>query len=449
MKPIRLIFGTLTVTAALVTQVQAQFNFTTNADNNITITGYTGPGGAVAIPATTNGLPVTSVGNSAFYNSTSITSVSIPLSVTNIGSMAFGYCTSLTAINVDTSNLAFSSLGGVLFDYNQTELIAYPGGLVGSYTIPGSVTNIGDHAFAWCYHLSGITIPSGVTTIGARAFWNCNALLSVTLPASIASIGHGAFAACETLPAFTLSPGNLAYSTVNGVLFDADQTTLVQYPAGATAKGYTIPSGVTDILDDAFDGCSVLTGVNIPRTVHVVRTYAFSSCGLTNLTIPAGVASIGDAAFSSCILLTNVTISSTVTYLGVGAFGNCLKLKGAYFQGNAPADDAAFMTDFSATVYYLPGTTGWGSTFGTRPTALWFLPNPLILGSPSFGVQTNGFGFIVSWATNLSLVVEGCTELANSAWSPIGTNALTDGWFYFGDPNWTNNPACLYRIRSP
>jgi hypothetical protein len=59
------------------------------------------------------------------------------------------------------------------------------------------------------------------------------------------------------------------------------------------------------------------------------------------------------------------------------------------------------------------------------------------------------FGFVVSWATNLSVVVEACTNLANSTWSPVSTNALTRGWFYFSDPQWTNYPARLYRIRSP
>jgi hypothetical protein len=101
------------------------------------------------------------------------------------------------------------------------------------------------------------------------------------------------------------------------------------------------------------------------------------------------------------------------------------------------------------TVYYLPGTTGWGSTFSGRPTAPWVLPYPVMLTTPpSFGVGTNGYGFIISWATNASVVVEACTDLAHPTWSPVGTNALVEGWSYFSDPQWTNYASRFYRLRS-
>jgi hypothetical protein len=81
---------------------------------------------------------------------------------------------------------------------------------------------------------------------------------------------------------------------------------------------------------------------------------------------------------------------------------------------------------------------------------LWTLPYPLILNNnPSFGVQTNGFGFIISWATNLPVVVQACTNLANATWVPVQTNTLTGGSSYFSDPQWTNYRARFYRIRSP
>ncbi len=111
---------------ALPAVVQAQFTYTTN-NGAITITGYTGPGGDVTIPATINGLPVTSIGDSAFYNKSAVTSVTIGNGVTSIGFFAFGRCTSLAAIAVDTNNPAYSSVAGVLFDKSQTTLIQYPG----------------------------------------------------------------------------------------------------------------------------------------------------------------------------------------------------------------------------------------------------------------------------------------------------------------------------------
>jgi hypothetical protein len=95
----------------------------------------------------------------------------------------------------------------------------------------------------------------------------------------------------------------------------------------------------------------------------------------------------------------------------------------------------------------LPGTTGWGSTFGGIPTALWSLPYPLILNG-SLGVRSNQFGFTVSWATNLNVVVEAATDLANPIWSPLQTNALTSGSFYFSDPQWKGYPSRFYRVRS-
>jgi hypothetical protein len=106
-----------------------------------------------------------------------------------------------------------------------------------------------------------------------------------------------------------------------------------------------------------------------------------------------------------------------------------------------------FGGDNQATAYYLPGTTGWEATLGNRPTALWL---PQVLTSDArFGVQANQFGFTIAWASGRVIVVEACTNLANPAWSPVGTNTLLDGWSYFSDPEWTNYPARFYSLRSP
>ena len=111
-----------------------------------------------------------------------------------------------------------------------------------------------------------------------------------------------------------------------------------------------------------------------------------------------------------------------------------------------------FHGDSSAIVYYLPGMTGWSSTYDGLPAVLW---NPRVqTGDASFGVRTNRFGFTITGSSNLVIVVEACTNLANPIWTPLGTNTLnifigTNGTSYFSDPQWTNYPGRFYRFRSP
>jgi hypothetical protein len=199
---------------------------------------------------------------------------------------------------------------------------------------------------------------------------------------------------------------NRFYSSVDGVLFNKSQTTLIECPGGK-AGSYTVPNGVT---------------------------------------------SIGDNAFSGCASLTSVTVPDSVVGIGGAAFWICTNLIAIYFEGNAPsADSPVFNDDNYLTVYHLPGTTGWGPFFGgpfnERPAVLW---NPQVQASnASFGVRTNQFGFSITGSSNLVIVVEACTNLANPNWFPLATNTLTSGAAYFGDPQWTNYPARFYRLRWP
>jgi hypothetical protein len=148
--------------------------------------------------------------------------------------------------------------------------------------------------------------------------------------------------------------------------------------------------------------------------------------------------------------LTSVAIPGSVTSIGDYAFFNCSSLSKVFFNGNAPSVGPSTFAGDPATIYYLPGTIGWTTTFGGVPTATWALPYPLILKSTlGFVVQSNGFGFTISWATNLAVVVEASTNLANPTWQPLQTNALTNGSFYFRDLQWTSYPGRFYRIRSP
>jgi hypothetical protein len=242
-----------------------------------------------------------------------------------------------------------------------------------------------------CTRLTNISIPDSVTSIGETAFANCTSLTSVRIPNSIASIGGG-----------------------------------------------------------AFRWCTNLTNITIPNSVITIAVVAFNGCdNLTSVTIPESVITIGDWAFSGCSSLTSVTIPKSVTSIGRGAFELSANLTTMSFEGNAPnLCDGIFVGSPQVSVYYLPGTTGWIATYSGRPTALWMLPNPVILTTPpAFGIQANQFGFIISWAKNASVVVEASTNLTNPTWSPVSTNTLVGGSSYFSDPGWTNFPSRFYRIR--
>jgi len=293
--------------------------------------------GNVTIPSTFGGYPVTAIGNNAFYKCTSLTSVTVPDSVTSISYYAFEDCASLTAINVASNNPAYISVNGVLFNKNKTTLIQYPAGKAGAYTIPNSVTTIGngafldcisltsvaipnsvttisEYSFAYCNSLTSLTIGNGVTTIDIWAFYNCNSLTSVTIPNSVTTIGDCSFRNCDKLTSVTI-PNSV--TTIGGLAFyDCDSLTKV-----------TIGNSVTTIGDGAFYSCDSLTKVTIGNSVTTIGRAAFSDCdGLTTLTIPDSVTTIGDETFFHCSGLASVTIPDSVTTIGAEAFRACVRL---------------------------------------------------------------------------------------------------------------------------
>ena len=190
---------------------------------------------------------LTLIYNDAFSNCTSLASVIIPDSVTSIGDDAFLGCISLKSIEISDNNKNYSSVDGVLFNKNKSVLVIYPAGKTDSvYSIPNSVTSIGNSAFSECTNLSNITITDSVISIGDFAFSNSTSLRSVTIPDSVTIIGVSAFYDCKNLINVTLpdSITSIDYSVFS------DCTSLTNI---------TIPDSVTNIGDSAFECCTSLT----------------------------------------------------------------------------------------------------------------------------------------------------------------------------------------------
>jgi hypothetical protein len=261
----------------------------------------------------------------------------------------------------------------------------------------------------------------------------------------------------KAIPALcvTLCVGQSVQAQFNYTV-NADETiTITGYNgAGGVVSIPTAINGlpVTSIGDFAFENINKVRSVIIPASVTSIGQGVFESClGLTNVTIPDSVTSIGIFAFAASSL-PSVTIPASITNIGIFAFDECTSLISVYFWANAPSADSTMFAYAPATAYYLPGTIGWAgfSADTGLPAAQWRLPYPVILTcAPSFGVQTNNFGFIISWATNIPVVVEACTSLANPVWTPLSTNTLADGSVYFSEPVQANASGRFYRITSP
>ena len=148
---------------------------------------------------------VTRIDMSTFRGCSSFTSITIPDNVTYIDIWAFNGCTGLTAIDVKAGNNNYTSVNGVLFNKDKTELICYPAGKTDkSYNIPNCVTNVGGWAFDGCTSLTSITIPDSVTEIDWSAFEGCTSLTSITIPDSVTEIGWSAFEGCTSLKSITI-----------------------------------------------------------------------------------------------------------------------------------------------------------------------------------------------------------------------------------------------------
>ena len=225
---------------------------------------------------------VTYIGEWAFKNCSSLTSITIPNSVTSIGSSAFYGCSSLTSIDIPNS---VTSIGVWAF-YGCSSLT--------SIDIPNSVTSIGGSAFKDCSSLTSITIGNSVTSIGEMTFRNCSGLTSVVIPNSVTSIGDEAFLACSSLTSITIpnvSIGNNAFDSCSALTsVSLDMSSIPAFPQSTALQNITFGENVTSIASGAFSSCSFLQNVTCLATTPptLAGNTVFPYPNIATLTVPCG-----------------------------------------------------------------------------------------------------------------------------------------------------------------
>jgi|AntAceMinimDraft_6_1070360.scaffolds.fasta_scaffold07664_3 hypothetical protein len=227
---------------------------------------------------------LTTIGNSAFQECNSLTTVTIPSSVTSIVTVtAFSLCTSLQSIIVEPANADYSSdSNGVLFNINKAVLYQYPiGNTLTTYVVPNTVSTLGYGAFYFAQNLTNIVIPPSVTLIGEIVFGSSPSLTTINIPPLITNLGFSLFAGCVQLATIT---------------FDSNDNLLT-------------------IGNNVFQGTAI-TSITLPNSVTSIGSAAFFGADLLSIIIPPAVTSIGTDAFLSCTSLTNVSLTlSTVNTL--------------------------------------------------------------------------------------------------------------------------------------
>ncbi|MCD7777695.1 MAG: leucine-rich repeat protein [Clostridiales bacterium] len=263
----------------------------------------------------------------------------------------------LTYILDDDGTLTISGTGDMIdyTSYSSVPWYSYRDNIT-SAVIKDGVTSIGQYAFLECTNLTSITYSGNIINIGDYAFAYCSKLTEISLSDTVESIGIGVFEGCSSLTNIYIDENNMSYVSDEGVLYNADLTEIICYPAGKTSTDFTIPNSVTSIGSEAFYRCSNLESITIPENVINIGNLAFEFCsGLESIIVPDSVTYIGNFAFCGCTNMINISLSNNITSLNTGVLSGCRNLSSVYIpNGITTINTSAFSGCTNLTEINIP-----------------------------------------------------------------------------------------------
>lgn len=372
---------------------------------------------------------VTYIGNSAFYNCSSLKNIYVGSGLTGTSDFLFWYCENITDVSYNSPTV-FKLFGSYSYPSTITAYTlgdnvtsiddhAFYGIGVTSMIIPDGVTSIGNYAFNGCRSLTSIEIPNSVTSIGSSAFRNCTGLTSCTIGSGVTSIGEYTFQNCWGLSdidipdnvtaiglyAFSQCTGLTSCTIGSGVTSIGNRafencTSLVKF--GSNVYGLlNIPNSVTTLEQGAFYRCSGLTSCTIGSGITSIAASTFSNCsGLASIDIPSGVTSIGQEAFYRCSGLTSIVIPDSVTSIGNSAFNWC--------SNAATVTIGSGVTSIGGYAFYSVSTQATGSrSFTIKATV------PPTLGESAFAATNSAPIYVPRGSVNAYKSASGWSDYAS------------------------------------
>lgn len=314
---------------------------------------------------------------------TNISSVTIGESVEAIDVNAFDGCINLRKFS---GKFATEDCKSLVVDGELVDVICAN---LTEYSIPDSVTEIGDMIFADCTSLQSITIPEGVTRIGMGAFENCSSLASITIPTSVTHIGTNVFASCHSL------------------------------------TSVTIPDGITSIEGHTFQNCYSLTSITIPESVTSIGYCVFYGCkSLTSINVPESVTSIGHFAFEGCSSLTNVTVANIYCYRYFNERGLNIRFGGS----NSSTDGRCLIIDSELSIFIADELTEYAIPEGVtkiRSGVFYGCSNLTSIVMPNGVTHIGDNAFYGCSGVTSITIPEGVTQIGENALNCFNLTSLT------------------------